>query len=84
LLLTDVPAERLRPIVGAVGAGDALFSAYVDGWAGGLQPVDALRRATLFAAWRIGEAGGAVGLLDREALDALVASRQATEQASHG
>lgn len=76
-----MPAERLRPIVGAVGAGDALFSAYVDGWAGALQPVDALRRATLFAAWRI---GGAVGLLDREALDALVASRQATEQASHG
>ncbi|MGW5359593.1 carbohydrate kinase family protein [Actinopolymorpha pittospori] len=69
--VTCVPAVRTRPVVSTVGAGDALFSAFVDGWVAGMAPRDALRRATLFASWKIGASGGAAGLLDQAGLAAL-------------
>ncbi|MET9021679.1 carbohydrate kinase family protein [Actinopolymorpha sp. NPDC004070] len=71
--LLHVPAVRTRDVVSTVGAGDALFAAFVDGWSRGLDPRAALRRATYFASWKVGAAGGAAGYLDRPGLDALVA-----------
>jgi acarbose 7IV-phosphotransferase len=67
-----VPAARVRPVVNTVGAGDSLFSSFVDGWIRGVSPEEALRRATVFASWKIGANGGAAGFLDRDAWDALV------------
>lgn len=67
-----VPAARTRPVVNTVGAGDALFSSFVDGWLRGAEPAEALRRAAIFASWKIGANGGAAGFLDRDAWDALV------------
>ncbi|GAA2758120.1 PfkB family carbohydrate kinase [Actinopolymorpha rutila] len=73
--LVHLPAVRTREVVSTVGAGDALFAAFLDGWSRGLDPRAALSRATYFASWKVGAAGGAAGFLDRTGLDALVATR---------
>jgi len=60
-----IPAVTTRPVVNTIGAGDALFSAFVSGYAAGLSPKIALRRAVVFASWKIGAVGGADGFLTR-------------------
>jgi ribokinase len=69
--LTAHPAVKTRKIVNTIGAGDALFSAFLAVYAESGDPVDALRRAQLFASWKIGETGAASGFLAREALERL-------------
>jgi len=58
------PARAPRGIANTIGAGDALFSAFVDQTLRGLDPRTALRRATWYAGWKIGENGAPLGLLD--------------------
>ncbi|MGW0226978.1 PfkB family carbohydrate kinase [Actinopolymorpha singaporensis] len=70
-----LPAVGTREVVSTVGAGDALFAAFLDGWTRGLEPRAALRRAAYLASWKVGAAGGAAGFLDRAGLDALAAAR---------
>ncbi|HAE20732.1 MAG TPA: carbohydrate kinase family protein [Spirochaetaceae bacterium] len=67
-----VPARDTRPIVSTIGAGDALFSAFTHYYLAGHSPSDALRRATAFASWKIGEAGAAKGFLTKDELERLV------------
>ncbi len=66
-----MPAVRTRDIVSTVGAGDALFAAFLHCYAETGEPATALRKATVFASSKIGAAGGAEGFLDARALDAL-------------
>jgi acarbose 7IV-phosphotransferase len=68
-----VLARATRPIVNTIGAGDALFSCFVDGHSRGLSPVVALQRAVVFAGHKIGAAGAAQGFLSTVELDGLVA-----------
>ncbi|MGI5863117.1 MAG: carbohydrate kinase family protein [Myxococcales bacterium] len=72
-LLERIPAHTTREVVSTIGAGDALFAAFIDGYARGLPPKAALERASLYASYKIGEAGAAEGLLDADGLDELVA-----------
>ncbi len=67
--LTHLPAQTLRPIVSTVGAGDALFSCFVDGYWRGLDARTALARAMRFAAWKMGVASASEGFLPPAALD---------------
>ncbi|HEU4322786.1 MAG TPA: carbohydrate kinase family protein [Roseiflexaceae bacterium] len=67
-----VPASTPRPVASTVGAGDALFSAFVSGYAAGLAPEAALRRAVVFAGYKIGAVGGAEGFVGCAELDRLV------------
>jgi ribokinase len=60
------PAERVA--AGALGAGDALCAAFLDGHARGLPPVEALARATVFAAAKVSARGGGTGFLTGEEL----------------
>ncbi|MCD4687187.1 MAG: carbohydrate kinase family protein, partial [Anaerolineae bacterium] len=71
--ITLIPAVQTRPIVNTIGAGDALFSAFVHAYARTRDPVLALRQAVVFASWKIGVAGAADGFLDVAALAALCA-----------
>jgi len=64
-------AASPRPILSTVGAGDALFAAFLDGHLRGLDPRHALARACLYAGWKIGARGAAQGLLTAAELDAL-------------
>jgi len=68
---TRFPALHTRPIVNTIGAGDALFSAFVHDYARHRNAVNALRRAMVFASYKIGVAGAADGFLDESSLDSL-------------
>lgn len=59
-----LPAVNIRSVVNTVGAGDALFSAFVHFFHKHRDPYRALRQATIFAAFKIGERGAADGFLD--------------------
>ena len=62
-VLAHLPAVALRPIVSTVGAGDALFGCFVDGYWRGMRAHAALARAMRFAAWKIGVASASEGFL---------------------
>lgn len=62
-------ARQLRPVINTIGAGDALFSAFVHSYAQNPDPCRAIQRAILFASYKIGAAGGAEGFLSGERLD---------------
>lgn len=66
-----LPAAHIRPVVNTIGAGDALFAAFVHGYAAGLGAYAALERAITFASYKIGAVGAAEGFLDAAALEAL-------------
>lgn len=65
------PAIAPRGVTNSIGAGDALFSAFVDQTLRGCDPQTALRRATLYAGWKVGENGAPLGLLDAAGFAAL-------------
>lgn len=69
------PAVQTRPIVSTIGAGDALFSAFLDGYLRSRNPYAALQRAMRFASWKIGVASASEGYLTAEALDELRSGR---------
>jgi ribokinase len=61
-----VPAACTRPVANTVGAGDAALAAFVHHRLHGDAPETALRKAMVFASWKIGESGGAKGFPDAE------------------
>ncbi len=65
-------AVDTRQIVNTIGAGDALFSAFIHGWVAHQNPYQALQAAIRFASWKIGSKGAADGFLDAQGLAALV------------
>jgi ribokinase len=72
-----VPAVHTRPIVNTIGAGDALFSAFVHGYVTSGDPYSAIRQAVVFASYTIGAASAADGFLDRRGLEQLAGGRPA-------
>lgn len=70
--LERLPAVRTRSVVSTIGAGDALFSAFIHELGRGRTPEGALRRAMVFASYKIGEASASAGFLDERGLDAWV------------
>ena len=69
---TTIPAVTTRPVVNTVGAGDALFSAFVHFYVKGNDPIEALSKATVFASYKIGESGASKGFLTENSLSALL------------
>lgn len=67
----ELPAVRVGEIINTVGAGDALFSAFIHYYAKGLSPVEALIRAELFASAKIGVSGAAKGFLTEDQVEEL-------------
>ncbi len=66
-----IPARQVRPIVNTIGAGDALFSAFIHFYGKARDPYTAIDKAMIFASYKIGAAGAADGFLDEQALDNL-------------
>jgi ribokinase len=66
-------AVPTRPVANTIGAGDALFSAFVHFYHRTADPYQALRRALVFASYKIGESGAASGFLTAPQLDVLYA-----------
>lgn len=67
--ISHFPARALRPIVNTIGAGDALFSAFVHSYAETKDPYLAIQKAILFAGYKIGEKGAADGFLSAAQLE---------------
>ena len=59
----EMPAARVGEVVNTVGAGDALFSAFLHFYASGLHPVECLKRAQVFAAAKIRVSGASRGFV---------------------
>jgi ribokinase len=70
--LERIPAVFTRPVVNTIGAGDALFSSFLHFLAATGDPYAAVQRAVIFASFKIGEAGAAVGFLDEAGVAGLV------------
>ncbi len=70
--LDYIPAVPTRPIVNTIGAGDALFSAFLHSYLLTDDPHDALRKAVVFASYKIGANGAAAGFLDHQALESVL------------
>jgi acarbose 7IV-phosphotransferase len=67
------PAVQTRPVVNTIGAGDALFSAFVHFYHASRAPYAAIRRAITFASYKVGAAGAADGFLDAVSLERIYA-----------
>lgn len=59
----SLPAVRVGPVVNTVGAGDALFSAFLHYHSKGYCSLEALKRAQIFASAKITANGGAAGFV---------------------
>jgi sugar/nucleoside kinase (ribokinase family) len=69
--LERLPAVYTRPVANTIGAGDALFSAFVHVYARSGDPYVALAQAMTFASYKIGATGAADGFLTAAELDDL-------------
>ena len=65
------PGAALRPVVSTIGAGDALFAAFLHFRARCGDPVEAMKRAVAFAAWKVGEPSASAGFLSEAEVEAL-------------
>lgn len=68
-----IPAVKVRDIVNTIGAGDALFSSFVYFYNKTHDPYMAIRKAVVFAGYKIGTAGAAEGFVNEEMLETLFA-----------
>lgn len=69
--LVELPAVRVGEVVNTVGAGDALFSGFIHYYAKGYDPVEALKRAEIFASAKIGTSGSAKGFITETQIEEL-------------
>lgn len=64
-LCERIPSVMTRPVVSTIGAGDSLFSAFLHTYMHTKDPRLAMRRAVVFASYKIGTKGAAEGFLTR-------------------
>jgi len=67
--IEHIPAVHTRAVVNTIGAGDALFSAFLHGYAAHRDPYRALRAAVVFASYKIGDVSAAAGFLTASELE---------------
>ena len=65
-----IPAVHTRPIVSTIGAGDALFSSFIHYYQQTNDPYEAIRKAVVYASYKIGATSAADGFLSAPELDA--------------
>jgi acarbose 7IV-phosphotransferase len=80
--LERMQAYRTRPIVNTIGAGDALFSAFLHGYLACGNPYRAMQKALLFAAHKIGVTSASEGYLDEKTLNDLYDNYTSTPEAT--
>lgn len=65
------PAVEVRPVVSSVGGGDALFSAFLHYYLAVDDPYESIKKAILFAAYKVGVRASSEGFPGRGKLDQL-------------
>lgn len=68
----ELPAAHAGDVVNTVGAGDALFGAFIHYYAKGLHPVDCLKRAQIFAAAKIRVSGASKGFVTEREVEEML------------
>ena len=68
----EMPAAHVGNVVNTVGAGDALFSAFLHFYAKGFHPVDCLKRAQVFAAAKIRVSGASRGYVTEQEIEEML------------
>ncbi len=58
-----IPAENPRSVINTIGAGDALFSAFIYAYSETEDPYLSIKKAVYFAGYKIGETGASTGFL---------------------
>ena len=66
--IVEMEAVSAGTVVNTVGAGDALFSAFLHFYSKGLSPADALYRAQVFAAHKITTSGASKGFVTEQTI----------------
>lgn len=74
-VVAHVPAVFTRPVINTIGAGDALFSAFLHGYLQTHAPLLALKQAAVFASYKVGAVGGGEGFLTAVELEKQAASK---------
>jgi sugar/nucleoside kinase (ribokinase family) len=64
-----IPAFYTRPVVNTIGAGDALFSCFIHYYIQTHDPLLSLKKAMVFASYKIGDNGAAEGFLSEQQLE---------------
>jgi len=67
--ITNMPVVSVGTVVNTVGAGDALFSAFLHYYSKGYDPTEALHRAQIFAAHKIMCSGASNGFVTEETVE---------------
>lgn len=67
-IMYDVYSVNTREVISTVGAGDALLASFVHFYLQNKDELDALKKATLFASYKIGDKGAAKGFLSENEL----------------
>lgn len=67
--MVRIPAVTTRPVLNTIGAGDALFSAFLHEYARHADPYRAIRAAVVFASYKIGAVSAADGFLTETELN---------------
>jgi ribokinase len=78
------PAVATRPVVNTIGAGDALFSAFLHFYLKTPDPYESLRRAVVFAGHKTGAASAAEGFACGAELESLYAQHRQRFQGTPG
>ena len=68
----EMPAVTVGEVVNTVGAGDSLCSSFVHYYAKGLNVEESLKRAQIFASYKIGFNGASVGFATEEKVEELL------------
>lgn len=70
-VLERIPAVRTRKVANTIGAGDALFSAFIHYYVKTGDAYLSLRKAMVFASYKLGAVSASEGFLDEETLELL-------------
>ncbi|MDP4145227.1 MAG: carbohydrate kinase family protein [Bacillota bacterium] len=65
-----IPAYYTRPVINTVGAGDSFFSSFIYEYNKYKNPYDAIKKASVFASYKIGEKTASEGFLKEGELEA--------------
>lgn len=65
----ELAAVKTNEVINTVGAGDALFSAFVHFYAKGMENVECLKRAQIFASLKIAYNGASLGFASEEEIE---------------
>lgn len=69
----DFPVVKTGKVINTAGAGDALFSGFIHYYVKGIPAAEALKKAEIFASYKIGFDGAANGFADEQKIEELAA-----------